>query len=100
MSQTPDFPFFQKPSGEDFFLWYVIIDTPNDPHWNDGFVLFGSWDSTVSQLQMRLGLLVDKKAPGNLRIEMFQGQNARNVLPDLIREESFYRQFQRDMSKN
>jgi hypothetical protein len=32
-----------KPPGEDFFLVAVVIDS-DDPCWNDGFDIVGSWE--------------------------------------------------------
>jgi hypothetical protein len=76
-----------KPAGEDFFLVAVVIDTPDDPCWNDGFNIVGTWeqiDQTFSRYM----------AGGGIRrkhtVSIYQGDAARAKLLEGLKEEARY----------
>jgi hypothetical protein len=78
-----------KPPGKDFFLVAIVIDTPDDPYWNEGFDIVGAWeqvDQTFSDYVARGG--VRRKHT----ISIYQGEAARAKLVEGMKEEARYQQ--------
>jgi hypothetical protein len=76
-----------RPPGEDFYLVAVEIDTPDDPCWNDGFNLIGTWE----QIDKTFSAYV---AGGAVRrkhtVHIYQGDAARAKLLEGLEEEARY----------
>jgi hypothetical protein len=76
-----------KPDGEDFFLVAVVIDTPEDALWNDGFNIVGAWeqiDKTFSSYVA--GGAVRRKHT----VSIYQGDAARAKLLEGLKKEARY----------
>jgi hypothetical protein len=75
-----------KPPGEDFFVVAVVIDS-DDPCWNDGFNIVGTWEQVDQTLSRYM-------AGGGIRrkhtVGIYQGDAAREKLLEGLKEEARY----------
>ena len=86
-----------KPPGENFFLVAVVIDTPDDPCWNEGFDIVGTWqqvDQTFSAYVAGGG--VCRKHT----INIYQGDAARTKVVEGMKEEARYQAQKRAQPNN
>jgi hypothetical protein len=83
-----------QPPGEDFFLAEVQLDTPSDPCWDEGFTVFGSWE-TIERTISNYRAFGPR---GQLRI--FQGEAARRRLVKCLLEERRYQEQRRSTPNN
>lgn len=88
-----------KPDGEDFFAFAVIIDDPTNPNWNDGCSCVGPWDKAKALAGAAVNSWVNSKPRLGKRImvAMYQGDGARQYLMHSMKEELRY---QREVQSN
>jgi hypothetical protein len=86
-----------RPPGEDFFLAPVMIDTPDDPCWNDGFNIIGTWEQVDQTLSRYM-------AGGGIRhkhtVSIYQGDAARAKLLKGLEEEARFQAQMHAQSNN
>ena len=87
----------EQPEGENFFLASVIIETPEDPCWNSGFDIVGSWQTVSRTLSHYLAY--DERARRS-QIRIYQGDEARKFFQTAVREELRYQQQKRAQPNN
>jgi hypothetical protein len=86
-----------QPPGEDFFLASVVITDSTDPCWNGGYIVIGNWQ-TVSR-GVSLFLDFDPRARES-KVQIFQGENARERFLHDVQEEARYQQQKRSQPNN
>jgi hypothetical protein len=89
----------EKPEGEDYFAFSVIIDDPTNPNWNSGYTFTGSWEQARALAGMAVNAwCADKNRIGkSVQIAMYQGDGAREYLKHSFMEELRY---QKEVSTN
>jgi len=91
-----------KPEGEDFFIVAVRIENPSDPCWDDGFCLMGSWEIISRDLEKSIALT--PKALGYRRcrfaLKLYQGQEAREYMSQMVKDELRYAAQKRGQPNN
>ena len=85
------------PPGEDFFLAAVVIDTPDQPCWNDGFNIVGTWEQVDQTFS---AYMANRKDRRNVRVRIYQGDAARAKLLEGLKEEARYQQQMRAQPHN
>jgi hypothetical protein len=99
MKEIPSIPFTKKqPSGEDFFLVEVSLDTPDDPCWNEGFCIFGPWNSVMATLHQ--WLLANPEKLDHIYAHLYQGEAARDKRIAILDTEIKYQNEKRSQSNN
>lgn len=88
----------EKPDGEDFFLVTVSIDTPGDPCWNEGFTIFGPWNSVMATLHS--WLLTNPDKLDHIFAELYQGEAAREKRLAILETEIRYQDKKRSRPNN
>jgi hypothetical protein len=83
-----------QPPGEDFFLAEVQLDTPDDPCWDAGYMVVGSWQTIERTISACLAF----GRKGRLRI--YQGEVARRRLVADLQEELRFQQQKRAIPNN
>ena len=86
-----------RPAGEDFFLVAVVIDTPDDPCWNDGFDIIGTWEQVEQTFSAYVAGCNDDRG---VSVSIYQGDAARGKVLEGLQEEARYREQMQAQSKN
>jgi hypothetical protein len=86
-TSTPAWP-EEKPSGEDYFLLELQIDTPSDPDWNESASAYGSWQQVKNCYAAMLAVAAPLRR--KLTFCIFQGAAARKQLAHNLSEELRY----------
>ena len=80
-----------RPTGENFFLFQVRLDTPTDVLWDDGFDVIGNWKSCCRTFNAKL--LLETNRDRHVRLAVYQGDEARRqITRDLVEERRYRRE--------
>jgi hypothetical protein len=94
---TPGWP-KGRPSGEDFFLLQMTIDTPSDPDWDEGASAIGSWKQITDAYTSMLALATPLRR--RVTFQIYQDRDAvHERLAFSLAEEARFRR-ERGISKN
>jgi hypothetical protein len=86
-----------KPPGENFFLVAVVIDRPDDPCWNAGFDIVGTWE----QVDQTFSAYVAKEGVRRKHtLSIYQGDAARAKFVEGMKEEARYQAQKRAQPNN
>src|SRR5258708_24436700 len=86
-----------RPPGEDFFLAAVVIDTPEDPCWSDGFDIVGTWEQVDQTFSAYIAGRSDHR---KISVSLYQGDVARAKLLEGLQEEPRYQTQMRAQPNN
>jgi hypothetical protein len=90
-----------KPAdGEDFFAISIAADA-DEPTWDVRQTFVGSYDQAIAYCVGSLGQMAEaKRLKSGVRIECYQGEEARSYLQEMAQCEAAYQQEQQARDKN
>jgi hypothetical protein len=90
----------QKPKrdGENFWVFSVIVDDPDLLTYDQRFTMMGTYEQNVSSCSPILELLFNQRL--NVKMEQYQGEDARRFLEKIGSQEVKYQQEKDSIRRN
>ena len=86
LGQRPD-------AGEDFWVFSIVTDDPNDPSWERRYSIIGTYAQNLMACAAFINGMAEVAPPkGGIRIESYQGEGVRRYLARAGQQETEYQQ--------